>query len=428
MTERVFAFSGKSPVVNPDEYFALDSEANRLVCLSLRDIHVINSYLWPFVEWRTRFSRPYIVGHRQESTAQEFDQFLLGMSELSERIGEASMGSCYEGMLAIAEALKYAANASLSAGNCCDVSPGSAGAGRHSPPFDPANIANPGQGDPPDGFESWEQYYANKCAVATDIVVTAKATLNNYDTLNLAGQVLVSLIPALIALSLIPIPGDEIVVIAGILLLVIAYGDNLLNKAIDVFSDFEQELICALYEAPNAEAATSNFVTVFSDGWVSNGNPSAFTWSMGSLIHSMVGPSSTNRLFVLETTRTLPEGDCGGCQTGVEIIEIRNAGSEYVDSGWVWGEEVTFQPVVEGNGFYYSFIRLSNVPTGAQPSDYVFDVTSNNTSDTGSCGTMNGAPGQYNPVNLNNEGILYWYWGCTNVQQPTIVGTFTRNG
>jgi len=336
------------------------------------------------------------------------------------------MGSCYEGMLAIAEALKYAANASLSAGNCCDVSPGSAGAGRHSPPFDPTDITNPGQGDPPDGFDSWEQYYTNKCSVATDIVNTIYADLVRMKTINLIGMTIVSLTPILVGLLLDPIPGDEIVVIGGILLAVVAFGEGLLDSAADVIDNHKDEFICSLYEAPNAETATNDFVWLFSDSWTNDGNSDELVWSMGSLIRSMVGPTVTNRLFVLETTRTLPEGNCEGCQTGVEIIEIRNASSEYVDSGWAWGEEVAFQPVVEGNGFYYSFIRLSNVPTGAQPSDYVFTVTSNDASDTGNCGTMNTAPGAYNPVNLNNEGILYWYWGCTNVQQPTIVGTFSK--
>lgn len=316
---RRFRFDYKSPVVNPDEYFACSGETDRIICLSLRDIHLINSYLWPFTGWPTRFSRPVGVGVREESTDIELATLQEDLSDLSARIGEATMGNCFDGMALIADAIKTLASASISASasaSCC--SSGSGGAGQHSPPYNPTEVLEPGTGDPPEGFESWGQFTANKCAVATSIVSNLILSWGRMSVINLAGMTLVSLIPVIIGLLADPVPGDEIAIIAGVLLTTLGLGTVLIDKVIDTLNNHTSELICVLYNSTSAQNATSEFTVAFGEFWTSDGNDSLMGYSARTAIAAMVGSSVTNRLFTLDPNITLPEGDCSDCDPSGE--------------------------------------------------------------------------------------------------------------
>ena len=89
---------------------------------------------------------------------------------------------------------------------CCSAGGGgSGGTGQTQPPITLVE-EGPTTGPPPDGFESWEQFWANKCAVATDIVSTLTADVNRMKTINLIGLTLATLTPILLTVVLTPIP------------------------------------------------------------------------------------------------------------------------------------------------------------------------------------------------------------------------------
>lgn len=231
------------------------------------------------------------------------------------------------GLLAIAGALNNLADATLAAGNaqagsnsgCCI--PGAGGAGQSGPPFDPVEIVDPGAGDPPEGFESWEQYFANKCAVADYLVTRVVANVNNMKLINLVGLTVTSIIPILIGLLLDPIPGDEIAVIGGLLLATLAFGTAILDSAGDTLADYFDDLKCALYEAPSPEAAESAFESTFADGYDAGFPSVPYGFSVKYMINSLMGSAQVNMLFTLQTALNLPEADCSGCEQCVTLAE-----------------------------------------------------------------------------------------------------------
>lgn len=214
----------------------------------------------------------------------------------------------------IANALRSQGTTSGSSSNrCCDT--GSAGQGATAPPYNPTEQGNPITDDPPPGFEEWGEYNANKCAIATDIVSTLIGDVARMSFINMVGKTVIGLVPILVATFLTPVPGDEILVITAYLLAVVSFGGAFLDAVAEVLSDCEQDLICALYSGSNSASAETLLETAFNDCWDSSAYAAnLYSYSAKGLIASMIGSASTNRLFDLETDRTLPAGDCSACE------------------------------------------------------------------------------------------------------------------
>lgn len=353
----------------------VDNNCPTLYCLSPSTVDIILSAL-RFCVWPTRWRMDRLDNHTRIEKTFEADALQWGQLAISEvnydmacdiaegfdELGNAIVAaSPNTGLNAIAASLHEMAGAiqamvAQSAACCAGGGGGSAGAGPHSPPFDPTEEGAIGEGDPPEGFESWEQYRANKCAVATDIVNNLMASWNRMSTINLVGMTLVSLTPVLIGLLLDPVPGDEIAVIGGVLLATLGLGTVLIDKVIDTLTNHHDDLICALYNATSAANATADFTNAFSDFWTGDGNDALMGYSARTAIAAMTGSSSTNRLFTLETTRVLPEGDCSGCEDaeGGHLVWSRGSGDLTLN-----GEARTLTSEYDpGNGMHY--VRIIN--------------------------------------------------------------------
>jgi len=225
-----------------------------------------------------------------------------------------------EGLQAIAEALQAmaaaqataAAAATVNGGGCCDE--GSGGAGGSAPPLNPLEPGDPAVDPPPTGFPDWPAYDANRCAVATDIIDTLIGDIGRMRTLNLLGLILATLIPLLIGSILTPIPGDEIAVLGGIILLSLTLGSDMIATWLSTVVDGRDELICALYESGSAASAEAAVEAKFNEIWDENNPGSIYGFSAKSAWATMVNPAVVNRLVELDTDHILPPGDCTGCQ------------------------------------------------------------------------------------------------------------------
>lgn len=266
--------------------------------------------------------------------------------------------------LSIAVTAQAAASA-----NCCGQ--GSAGQGDIPVPHNPIEESDPEVDPPPDGFESWGDYFTNKCSVATDIVTTLQADIGRMTTINLVGITLTALIPVLIGLLLTPVPGDEIAVIAGILLGVLTLGSAMLDNISDTINAHFQELVCALYNASSSASAEADFEAAFAGAWVAEGyDTTPYSISAKSLINSMVGSASTNRLFENQTDRILPLGDCTGCVCEVQIDFGSDTGDWVVESEWFENPPQSHYRVqLTTVGGCCKTITLTNV-TGFTPTGY----------------------------------------------------------
>lgn len=326
MSERVVKHSDKHPIVNQILFAQTSLEPKALVCLSYRDVFIIRSYLWPYVEWRTRLAKPVYGDYWELSTDEELSEFIQACHELDSKIGVRNVDCINSGLTEIANAVKEAfGQIAISMANCCDHGSGSGGQGTTAPPINPTEINEPGAGDPPSGFDSWEQWYANKCSVAADIVQTMIGDVGRMSTVNLIGVTLVSAAAGLVPVILSPIPFDDILVIAGLLVVAIGFGGAMLSSIKAVLENNEDELVCVLYNSTSSASAKAEFVAKYFQFWDDDGHSSIFSVSASGIINSFLNPANTNRLFTLETGRTLPEHDCSGCTTCGMFYETESA-------------------------------------------------------------------------------------------------------
>lgn len=257
-------------------------------------------------------------------------QHNFNLREVIMSCGDNGLQEIAQAIRALSIAMTAQATASAS---CCGQ--GSVGQGQTPVPYNPIEEGDPDTDPPPDGFDTWEQFFANKCSVATDIVTTLQADIGRMTTINLVGITLVALIPVLIGLLLTPIPGDEIAVIAGVLLGVLALGGAMLDNISDTITAHFEELVCSLYNANSSASAETDFEEAFSTAWSTEGyDTTPYSISAKSLINSMVGSASTNKLFELQSDRILPAGDCSGCVCEAQIDFGTDTGGWVIESEW----------------------------------------------------------------------------------------------
>lgn len=216
----------------------------------------------------------------------------------------------------IALALRYLADRQF-AKPCCGggapgtVGEGSGGAGPSQPPFNPSTPGNPDVDPPPDGFDSWEDFFTQKCAVAINIVETLEDDLGELAVRTLIG-ISVEAVAAIIVIAIsTPVPFDDILVIAGLLLSVAA--EIVLTSALNIVNENEHELICALYNGTNSQSSRSMFLDAFGSLVDGSGIDPVEGFAIKTVMAYFVGASVTNRLYVKDLTRTWSGGDCSDC-------------------------------------------------------------------------------------------------------------------
>lgn len=210
--------------------------------------------------------------------------------------------------IAIALNASASATATSGCGSC-----GANGAGQSAPPIDPTVPPTDQEGPPPEGFDSWEQYNANRCAVATDLINKALGSVNNMSIINLAGLTIVSLIPILVPLMLDVVPGDELAVIGGVLLAILAFGTALIDSVSDTILDHKDELICELYSNRSVGEAEAAVEAKFAEVYDADHPGVPYFYGAVQIFNSLLNPANLNRLIVLNTAVTLPAGDCSTC-------------------------------------------------------------------------------------------------------------------
>jgi len=149
-----------------------------ILCLSDREVHIIRRFVYPFAEWRSRFVRWLYGNIYQAATEAEYLEYHDEIGQLFDDIGGEDMG-CSElasALTALASALTQNGGGTGGNNGCCAPSGGQltgvAGAVSLLPPsalLPEAPLALDLEGDPPEGFASWEVYNIYKCKAAHQI-------------------------------------------------------------------------------------------------------------------------------------------------------------------------------------------------------------------------------------------------------------------
>jgi len=247
--------------------------------------------------------------------------------------------SCNDpGLAQIAIALtKIADSMAANGSNCCDGG-GSGGAGSVEPPFNEFPENDPETDPPPDGFDTWEEFYAQKCAIAWDIVEKLALDLGNMSILAWGSAGSEALTAEILIILVTPVPPAAI--IAAVLLLLTAGAIIILSTALSIINDNVEELTCELYNGIDSSSSRALFLSKFNDLVDAGVADPVSAFAIKTVISYMVGASVTNRLYVKDTARNYLARDCQGCveicSTCISRYNKEFAFMNYVDAPSDW--------------------------------------------------------------------------------------------
>src|SRR3990172_4848189 len=243
------------------------------------------------------------------------------------------------GLADIAIALTRIANAMTANGsNCCDGG-GSSGAPANEPPFNEFPNGDPGSDPPPDGFDTWEQFYLQKCAVAWDILEKLQLDLGNMSLIAWGTMGSEAITAEVLILLVTPVPPAAIV--AAVLLLLTVGAIVILATALSIITDNIEELTCELYNGTNSATSRTMFLSKFNDLVDAGVADPVSAFAIKAVIAYLIGATVTNRLYVKDSTRNYPDRDCQGC---VDVCttclrrydkDLNPMGYYNVPAGWV---------------------------------------------------------------------------------------------
>lgn len=295
------------------------------VCLSERDRSVLLSSL-RFAEWASRWvgdvDNPLLANYpadllRTTGRVEDLSTALAYIEDLKAKLMTDCSSTIKEGFEALALAVRYHGDRIYNK-PCCGSAvgtPGGGGTGGTGPTEQEGSLNDTTDQTPPPGFDTWAEYETYKCAVATFIIDRILTDLNTLASFTLLSLTAVGAIAGLLgATVLTPIIGDELLVVAGLVLFIAGQGlyYETVETLRDAISGSYADLVCSLFEANTAEDAKAAVKLALYDAiYASAADPLAY-WA--NQIGATFFPyDSINLLFEKDTNRTYPEGDCGEC-------------------------------------------------------------------------------------------------------------------
>lgn len=224
---------------------------------------------------------------------------------------EVIMACGDEGLAQIALAIQMLATSNITTNSGCCDNKGSRGQGQTAPPFSPITPGDPETDPPPDGFEEWEEFNLQKCAIAWDIIEKLELDLGEMAIINI-GNLGISGLAAILALAFAtPIPFDDIVAIAALLLAVAA--EIIITTTLSIVNDNEEVLTCGLFSGTDAQSSRTMFLSEFDILATAGIADPVQRFACETLIRYMVGSAVVNRLYTKDLTRVWNERDCSMC-------------------------------------------------------------------------------------------------------------------
>lgn len=370
----------RNPVSWVDSNSYPDIGGCHLVCLSDRQCAIIRDMVYPAATWRTRFCRRV---YGQTFTAGDptiRQEHLKEVDDLLYQIGGASNMACTELIQALVDLATALATAS---GGQTVVNCGSCGGSEN--PTAVATLAGcvgqlpaesllpaedieepSGYGEPPEGWDTWEEYRSYKCQAAHWVVDTLIASLRNFGVANLIGASL-SLVSATVlgglgALAGILAPPAFLAIVASLVQLeLLASGAaQLLRQVSDNVAVHRSELICAMYKSGSAADAVELLNSALEDAVEGVVYGAAFEalagpigGLLGGLVASMVDMGVTRVMWQLTADVVYYGADCSTCDEETDMPWHFTNGAD----GWYWDD-----PTPESGWSYTSEAVIAETP------------------------------------------------------------------
>jgi len=275
----------------------------------------------------------------------------------------------------------------------------------------------------PEGYNDLEEYSADKCAKANKIISDLIVTLQNFSVLNLATGAIGATVILACLVGLITVPYVEIPLLLFALLASVTMT-TVAGMMANYINDNREDFVCVLYQENNLETMTQLLADLLDIAVAAIEVTGAVAIAIKSIVLWLLNGNTLGILLTSDAKLLYPEADCSGCGAVDEVLQVYNGNGEWVDAGWMWGDEVTYYPVVQPNGFYYLVVRIG-FEGQITPSNYHLAISAINASNSGNCASQGSTIGTYEPQ--LEEGWAIWNFGCTNQFQTSLTGVFTKD-
>ena len=233
-------------------------------------------------------------------------------------------------------------------------------------PGDDLEQGDPEIDDPPEGFETWSEYFEYKCQAAGFIWLFIRqfmVAMRNLDAVWLTAQVVAPIVAGLA--GLLPVaftPAGFIAFVGGIIALGVLTGFSwfYIGEMLDFWDENKEDIICALYSSgssPEAVTALSSLIEDAIQAIVTWGalEPIAdkIAEALGGLFGFLVGNGLVEPLFkvVASVTDVALELDCSECEEDPSVIAKTNEVSPYdtIIKGIQWFGLIIDPTGIKGN-------------------------------------------------------------------------------
>ncbi len=318
-----------------------DAGGCHLLCLSDRQCAIIRDLVYPVGTWRKRFA---IRLHGDIFTTGDetiWQEHLSELHDLLYQVGEGSSMACTELLASLSDLIAaITASGGVSGQTQTIVNCGGGGSSSNLQnlsdclaaypveamlPVDDFEEPDP-EGDPPDGFDTWEEYYLNKCKAAHWIVDNLIMSIRNFGLMNVVMTTLnlvsFSVAGALAAFAAVIAP-PAFLAIVGVLIqleLLAAGANSLLRQVADYLAERRAEIVCALYNSGSAADAVAVVSSLMDDAIESIEYGGAFA-GLGSTIAPLLTALTTElvdrqifqTLWAVSADVVYPGAECDPC-------------------------------------------------------------------------------------------------------------------
>lgn len=302
------------------------------LCLSHREISVILASL-RFTLWSSRWYDT--DGRKLRELYPELTEEALTWAE---RLHEHIMSNCADGIQTGLEALADAVRALSITVNCGTTGGGGCFSEGGEPTITPGGntvtgdisggVEGEGEGDPPEGFASWEVYYLHKCRAANAIVDGFILQLNTFSIMTIISFLTVSASLVVIFGALPPLAIGLVIV----WLVAMVETRHYLAYLADYISENRESFVCALYNSPTVADAIDAFLTNIDDGIEALALEAPSPSQIRQIVNALCDGGVFSKLYNAVFEVFYPDADCSGCAQGGEwTFAFNEIGSEL---GW----------------------------------------------------------------------------------------------
>lgn len=316
------------------------------------DVHVIRAFLFPYSTFTTRWVRPLTQRLFEVGTEQEYADSQELLEGLDVRLGGELM-SCTdirEGLEAIAASLAALQGCTTNV-NCGSCAGQQATIPMYMSGLEPDEILpqegieepDP-EGEPPEGFESWEVYYARKCKAAHFLWLAIRNLLLSLTTLSGTASIVSATGPLVLAW----VYGTGVIFPPGAIALLMTYiiaavainavAAGFLIQAIQYWDENKDSIVCSLYWSGSAQEAIDSLADAYEDAieaivWTGALEPlgGALAAAFGLVGTTAINTNLVNVMFEVVEDVVFPDETCDCGQTAWHFDEDAE--------GWTWYED-----------------------------------------------------------------------------------------